>query len=572
MMIIYAIVAVLLIGQLVCLLVLISKYSSSPEKMWKSKVLNSVSNINAALTREQFSYDSMNRSHELEVDQLRSNALNRILQQMPVELLADYPGIGPSTVEKLHYSGFRTIHDIHTRSINIHGIGDKRLSDIRVGSRQLYQQAISTLEKSTSAEHQQLNRAIAAIHQAYTEKSRISEARLNAVKKVCEIMREAVATANKITFWGFVRSTNRSHLSDRLRNFGFPNLEATLEKAEAKAKRQEKESEEKTLPFEMSAAPAKPVIQPLRNVPPPKPVPPSVDRKLNTFVATQKLDTKPRTPPEPPCPALSPFEELMQAPSPPHLPVRSELESIPFQTVDLAQVLMEIAVELGYLIARADGRLAQAEQQMIEGYLDSRYHTDVAMHTKAQSLSAHFAKASIVIQPLIERIKKHCNAEAIQHLMGFAKEVALAGNLNEKKDHLYQDIGKRLGLSLASLQAVPVVAKPPLPPKPVEKVIAPPPANTQSKLLQSLEISDDQPLSADLIRRQFNKLADRFQSNKIAHLGADFELLAEQRYTAARQAAEQLLQEMGEPLVITEKPAEPVGIRENKELDELFGE
>ncbi len=192
MMIIYAIVAVLLIGQLVCLLVLISKYSSSPEKMWKSKVLNSVSNINAALTREQFSYDSMNRSHELEVDQLRSNALNRILQQMPVELLADYPGIGPSTVEKLHYSGFRTIHDIHTRSINIHGIGDKRLSDIRVGSRQLYQQAISTLEKSTSAEHQQLNRAIAAIHQAYTEKSRISEARLNAVKKVREIMREAV--------------------------------------------------------------------------------------------------------------------------------------------------------------------------------------------------------------------------------------------------------------------------------------------------------------------------------------------------------------------------------------------
>ncbi len=189
MFIVYSILAVLLIGQLICTIYLVTKYSSSPEKQWKNKVLSSLENIQTAQKREQHSYDTMSRSQRIEVERLESQAINRLLQQMPVSMLADYPGIGPSTVEKLQYAGFSTVFDVHTRGINIHGIGDKRLSDINQAQNQLCQQVLAKIKNANSIEYQQLAQATKAINEAYSEKTLISEARLHAIRKVHELAR-----------------------------------------------------------------------------------------------------------------------------------------------------------------------------------------------------------------------------------------------------------------------------------------------------------------------------------------------------------------------------------------------
>lgn len=94
---------------------------------------------------------------------------------------------------------------------------------------------------------------------------------------------------------------------------------------------------------------------------------------------------------------------------------------------------------------------------------------------------------------------------------------------------------------------------------------------TNDQCLSLLEISAASPLSADLVRRQWNLLSQRLAPEKVASMGAEFVKLAQDKIEMLRRAAESLLDEMGEKLE-TGQPTPPVqDLRHNPDLDDVFG-
>jgi hypothetical protein len=240
--------------------------------------------------------------------------------------------------------------------------------------------------------------------------------------------------------------------------------------------------------------------------------------------------------------------------------------------------LLELTVQLGYAVARADGRLAQAEQTTIEQYFQNRYQHNAAMLNRARSLIAHYTKAPIDINDLVRRIKSACAPETLVSLLEFGRSVVMAGSPNTKKIVCYEQMGRELAMTLPSFSGVEsseVEAGPRFTPTPLitrqkETLPANPAFSSRKQWLEALEIDPEVIPTAELVRRQYNKLAERFSAAKVTHLGADFERLAAERHTAARMAAEGFMKEFSEPLDLPE-PAPPASIRENRELDELFG-
>src|SRR5262249_6641751 len=86
-----------------------------------------------------------------------------------------------------------------------------------------------------------------------------------------------------------------------------------------------------------------------------------------------------------------------------------------------------------------------------------------------------------------------------------------------------------------------------------------------------LEIDRSVPLTADLIRRQYNLLSARLAPEKAQAMGAEFVAMAESKRAAIRAAAETLLQPLGEPLEHPEQQTTPAELRHNPDLDAMFG-
>ena len=86
-----------------------------------------------------------------------------------------------------------------------------------------------------------------------------------------------------------------------------------------------------------------------------------------------------------------------------------------------------------------------------------------------------------------------------------------------------------------------------------------------------MEIDSNVPLSADLIRRQYRLLSERYSPEKIAALGAEFVTIAEQKRAAALAAARALIAPLGEELERPVENAPPAGLRDNPDLDAVFG-
>ena len=84
-----------------------------------------------------------------------------------------------------------------------------------------------------------------------------------------------------------------------------------------------------------------------------------------------------------------------------------------------------------------------------------------------------------------------------------------------------------------------------------------------------LEIEAGAPVSAEIIRRQYQLLTDRYGVERIQHLGSDFLDLAESKRALIRQAALAMLRPLGEPL---DSPSTgPQELRHNPDLDQVFG-
>jgi hypothetical protein len=99
------------------------------------------------------------------------------------------------------------------------------------------------------------------------------------------------------------------------------------------------------------------------------------------------------------------------------------------------------------------------------------------------------------------------------------------------------------------------------------------PEATHKDHLTVLEIDPAVPLSADLVRRQYNLLSERYAAEKFASAGPEFVSLAEQKREALVAAATALLDEFGEKVeAALPAAAAPPELRHNPDLDAVFGD
>ncbi len=124
-------------------------------------------------------------------------------------------------------------------------------------------------------------------------------------------------------------------------------------------------------------------------------------------------------------------------------------------------------------------------------------------------------------------------------------------------------------LTAAQLSAQPVPAPDPLAaPAPAPLPEAKP--ASRAELAAVLQLDSESPLTADLVRRQYNLLHERYDPDKLQTLGPEFMELARSKRVAVQAAAQALLEQLGATL---EEPAAPIrhDLRENPDLDAILG-
>ena len=127
------------------------QFSNSLEKRWRDEVLGLFA---AADQRASFEYQQLRRlesDKDAEIRSLQDEAFHAYLASIDVGELEAYQGIGPGTVEKLREGGFRNLAALRSAHIHIHGLGEKRLTDIDGAVRALLRTASKTFDDGACA-------------------------------------------------------------------------------------------------------------------------------------------------------------------------------------------------------------------------------------------------------------------------------------------------------------------------------------------------------------------------------------------------------------------------------------
>src|SRR5262249_14145971 len=94
---------------------------------------------------------------------------------------------------------------------------------------------------------------------------------------------------------------------------------------------------------------------------------------------------------------------------------------------------------------------------------------------------------------------------------------------------------------------------------------------TPEESLTVLEIDPAAPVRADLVRRQFHLLSERYAPDKFQAMGPEFIAMAETKRAALQAAATALLEQWGEKLQSNSVPEKPSELRHNPDLDAILG-
>ncbi|HZU36736.1 MAG TPA: TerB family tellurite resistance protein, partial [Gemmataceae bacterium] len=223
--------------------------------------------------------------------------------------------------------------------------------------------------------------------------------------------------------------------------------------------------------------------------------------------------------------------------------------------VDRRLTIMELTAKLAFAIIRAEGTINSSARAAIDTQMDSYYGYDPVLLNRARAFCTYYTTAAIDVGQCIEQIRHAFDPAQRVELIRFAAELAATAG-NEKATALLDRAARQLEVPLPAKTATPSTP-------PASK------APTREDHLAALEISSSTPLSAELIRRQYHLLTDRFQPDKVQHMGPEFVALAESKRTAAQAAALALLEPLGEPLEPATPP--PQELRHNPDLDDVFG-
>lgn len=512
---------------LVSWLVLYIQFRHSVEKRWRKEVLGLLAEAKRQIDAENQQLRRLRSEQEDEARSLSESAFHSYLNGIGVEELEAYAGIGPATVGKLRAAGYVHLTRLRGARIRIHGLGEKRLADIGHAVDDLLRKAQNTFEAGGCQLARTLREQLAHLPAKYDRLEARARVRAHAAEKVIERLREPVELARQVTFWRWFRPISNVALvpGDWL-DAALPDLASALRSAEKQA------------------------------------VPNGTRRR----VPIRESDPPTALPADPPRPAPLPAKRqaVPRAQAPGDAPsVRPSGESaMPDETHLL---LMELTIQFILGVARADGPVTWTERELIRQHVRQRFGYNRALLNRAEAFSVHYETTAIDWEHCLARINERFTAAHRVALLEFAGRIIdVSGERGAATSPFLQRLARRLGV------------QPPAPPQSqpsAQPVVVPNPPQgpTPDECLAVLEISPTTPLSADLVRRQWNLLSERLTPEKAASMGAEFVKLAESKRAALRRAAESLLERMDEPLEIKPPAAPTNDPRHNPDLDDVFG-
>jgi tellurite resistance protein len=583
--------ALIALTALVSWLVLYVQFCNSAEKRWRGEVIGLLADAERQIRSENQELRQLKADQDAEARSLREKAFGSYLDTISVNELEVYPGIGPVTVGKLRGHGYNNLTTLRGARIRIHGLREKRLSDIDHAVRDLLWKARSTFDAGACQQARALSDQLNHLPAKYNRLEVRARARAGAAEVVIDRLQEPAEVARQVTFWRWFRPiSNVALVSAEFLDSNLPDLDAAVRDADAHAARGGARRWDAPI-HERDVVTVLPVDPP--------PAIPVLDKRH----AVPQAQAPGRAPP-----VAHNSENAM--PDEPHL------------------LLMELTIQFALGVARADGPVTWTEREWIRQHILQRFSYNRALLNRAEAFCAHYETAAIDLERCLGEINRRLTDAHRAVLMAFAGQiVAVSGGEAARAAPFLQDLAQRLGVPPVALSQPKQPAQPLVPPKPsaspslppavkpaaprrspaVQVAAAPPnlatrpvehctggtgadirgdfpppvhpvtpppkPAvgPTPDECLALLEIPSASSLSADLVRRQWNLLSERLAPERVASMGPEFVKLAETKRVAFRGAAETLLEAMGEKL--ESKPPKPTAqdLRHNPDLDDVFG-
>jgi tellurite resistance protein len=509
-------------------------YCKTPEKRWANKVLRLIDEGGGRLKTEKWELQRMRTEAEKEKSRLTAQAFTSMIWAVRVDELEAFPGIGPATVSRLREAGFDNLARLTNAAIHIHGLGAKRLADIHQAVQQLNHQARLRFDSGQCQEAATLKDELAEVEKRYQQQFSVGEARAERIERFLNSLHQPGQVAKSVTFVGYLGLRSKPNLPSRILENPLPDLEAALAAADERQRR--------TSAGYKHAVKGPAVERPVLAVPLTAPNAIPLDSKFGPAAPGLVL-------------AGAGTQAAARAvPPPPTSPVTPVL-------------IMDLTIQVAVAAARADGPVEHQERELIKAEIKQRYGYDQALMNQAQAFYAYYETGKIDLGTCLGQIKERFGLQARLAFLQMANKIMeLPPGPNAQEAAFLHKVCGCLGVDRALLPKLGARKK--------EERIAVTENReipTRTDHLSVLEIDPKSALSANLIRRQYNRLSERFTPEKTKAMGPEFVALAEEKKRALLIAAQALLAPLGESLEVPAPVPTPKGLRDNPDLDAVFG-
>jgi uncharacterized tellurite resistance protein B-like protein len=535
--IIVCFIVVVVLTAAISLAILHWQFQSWPPYRWRQSALRR----SAGLRGRQFELTMPDPDGvQMRADRLATDLFGRHLQSVPVGLLDQFPGIGPGTVDRVRGAGGRTLADLPRFPFeSIPGIGPTKAHDLRIAVAKLLREAQSRFEAGGCPEAEEYRKKLAALQTRERDRAIVRQRELAAIESALRSVDTLLAEARDVTFWNYLFRRATTGPTEKVMSRPLPSGEPMAPPPVPIAKR---------VPRPVPPPPPAPTARPVAA----KPAPPQIAFPPTNTAKTAVSAPRPNAPPP----------DIFMA----------ELEtSTPITTraINANPGLPKLVAftRFAFVVARADGRIAQAEKKVIRSFLDEQFGHDPVL---VRHIDPLMERTEARVPPEAETwaaIRSVATAAEHRELYRFAERIADASGERNRKE---QDLLARIAVAF---DLTPPAGLPPLPasaPAPAAGPVPPTKPDPPPDPRRVLEIDAITDVSVDLVRRRFALLTDRLDPSKAAGLGPEFAAMAAEKRNQLRVAAEALMARFGEPL---EKPAQPTSadIRHNPDLDDAFG-
>jgi hypothetical protein len=474
------IILAVIVGAGVVLAVLFAHFRQWGPRVWANRVRDHFVALNAERNR-LLAEGKVGPAYRLR--QMKDDLQRKHRRSVKPAGLADFPGIGPATVDKLTLAGVKSLEDLVDYPFeSVPGFGPSRSADLRAAVRGLVHQTRAAFDAGNCPEGQEYLRAVGQLAESDRAAQIARDRRLTALDDALDDTRPLVEVADQITFYLYLEHTF-SHKD-------VPGLSEGLH--------------DRPLPEPAETTPAMPQAAP-------------------TQQSAQSTKPTTSTPPNPQLAKLRAY------------------------------------VRFGFVVARADGRVAKDERKAIRQFLGDTFGGDTVLvrfiDPEMEAVEADPPEEDAV---LFAVAGVTTDAEK-RSLVEFAERVADAsGERNDREVAFLSRVRKSFGI--AAEAPVVAAAKPASPATPT----GPDPRTV-------LDIPPGVELTVELIRRKYAMVYDQNDPVKARSVGPEYVKMAEAKRAAAKAAAEALLAPFGAPLEAPAAPPPPTDIRHNPDLDDVFG-